>query len=201
LIRCSGEDGCFGAAAFAVIITGINDGARGHVICEMRPGRPRPDDDGSPQYPSPKAVDGLAVIEAQPCPRVLRPWPCTAHPCKALHVRAIQHVRGHFVGARSKFVYFCKTDQMSPSFFLLFAYLFSPRRPPPPPPPRAPQHSSLTVSKCAMHSCALGSVVTGAVGGRGKMRQHHGLVWNLNRPFQFYVAPVQNELQRGALLR
>jgi hypothetical protein len=54
-IRCGAEHGYFGIAVFAVIITGMNDGARWLKLYAR--GDPfQADDDGSAQHPPPKAV-------------------------------------------------------------------------------------------------------------------------------------------------
>ena len=74
LIGCGGEGKYFGAAAFAVIITGMNDGARGQGICERRTRRPKPDNDGTPQHLRQRP----GHIHQGTC-RVLRPRPCTAN--------------------------------------------------------------------------------------------------------------------------
>ena len=73
-IRCGAEHDI---AAFAVIITGMNNGARWYMLYAR--GDPfRADEDGSVQHPPPKAVlwrsskSGHIAITDQ---RVLRPWP------------------------------------------------------------------------------------------------------------------------------
>ena len=54
-IRCGAEPGYFGIAVFAVIITGMNDGARWHKLYAR--GDPfQADDDGPAQHSPPEAV-------------------------------------------------------------------------------------------------------------------------------------------------
>lgn len=104
----------FGAAAFAVIITGINDGARGQVICG---GVPSPMTTALPASLR-KAVVGTVVIEAQPISikapagcyvlgrarRTLQGASCLSSPTC---------VRSYIIKREIEFVYFSKTDQMS----------------------------------------------------------------------------------------
>jgi len=150
----------------------MNDGARGHVICERRAGRPNPDRLSSASSAKavvwrssrPSHIAGCYVLGCARC--TLQSASCLSCPkcVRSYHWRDIE---------------FCKTDQMSKGnasaiLLLFFSSLLFRAHPYPKEPQRCPPHRyhyrhhhgphAPLLTLWAIHSCALGFVVTDAVG-------------------------------------